>query len=62
MRDPRVDPKAGDISRNSDGKEFKVVKRDGDTVCYLTDGEYEEMEIEDWRKWAANDEVLHVAD
>lgn len=35
MRDPRVEPRAGDVLRNKHDNEFKVVARHGPNVEYL---------------------------
>lgn len=61
-RDPRIDPKAGDVVENQDGNLFKVVKRDGDIVCYLDNGsDYEEIALDEWQLYAKSDKVLHAA-
>lgn len=61
-RDPRREPKAGDVTRNQRYSEFQVLRLEGDVVCYLANGVYEETDIIFWQEYAVNDEVVHAAD
>ncbi len=65
MRDPRKDPKAGDMTTNSDvtGKNvYVVVGRCCHTVFYMANGQPEETPIEDWIRFSKDDEVLHATE
>lgn len=71
-RDPRVDPKAGDIlqkkyqgqyfesrstyARQVDEVDDGKVTYVGENVCAPT------MSLKSWRRWAKNAEVIHAAD
>ena len=66
-RDPRVDPKLGDVLRK-DGRDRTVQKcvsygpfRDVD-IHYYCDRHSCSIFLRNWRKWAKDAEVLHAAD
>lgn len=64
-RDPRVDPKKGDVLKNGATRTVKEVGRYGkhDVVfCTDTRKQWVEPYIGQWRRWAAKAEVIHVAD
>lgn len=66
-RDPRVDPKAGDVTRStidgiSFGARFTVLENDGISVRYMDGESYESIPLDEWRLWSQDDEVLYAAD
>jgi hypothetical protein len=68
VRDPRIDPQAGDITTfSAEGATsiYHVTKRDGRLVYYLqtTNGTTEQHDayIEHWIDGSQDDEVLNVA-
>lgn len=65
-RDPRVDPKAGDVLRK-DGewhgisdiyRERRVRRVNGNVIVHVSGT----CSLSTWRKWAAKAEVIHRAD
>lgn len=66
-RDPRVNPKAGDVLRR--GKETRVVERvdmgKARTKCTVVSRPYPWSgypNTDQWRRWAKDAEVIHAAD
>lgn len=59
-RDPRNDPRPGDVLRNPAGTCFHVERIEWGTVLYLQNGHSPLLEhsLNDWRRDAAHDEVV----
>lgn len=59
-RDPRLDPREGDVTKNRDGVEFYVRDACRWTVTYQEygTGELLNCDISEWRQWAEHDTVM----
>ncbi len=66
-RDPRNDPKPGDVTLSPNGAKFTIAKVEGDDVGYLDEidavlgAEPMFCTLEEWRKWSAKDEIVQLA-
>lgn len=64
-RDPRIDPAAGDVTRNVNGSMFYVRRIEDDgCVCYQEDGFGELLysDLDDWRECAADDTIISLGE
>jgi hypothetical protein len=66
-RDPRIDPKPGDIvifGPQWQLEQYKVLKNSGVDVRYqmITSGAMQLCSLNQWRRWAENAEVIHASD
>lgn len=62
-RDPRVDPKSGDVFAGADGRVREVVCIANYVVYRFQFGwKKYHLLMHSWRKWAKNAKVLHAAD
>jgi len=62
QRDPRVDPRPGDVVSN--GREQFYVTEIADGVVYYTDAppvEVQSIRLGDWRAYSKNDAIVNVA-
>jgi len=63
-RDPRLDPRPGDVTRGPEGADYIVVMREGETVhCVRVSAEGyldEVTDLETWREFSVEDDVLLV--
>lgn len=65
-RDPRVDPRPGDITRGTFGDEFECTFREGSLVCVRMREPGQAwnvsvaMPLYAWQMTAEHDEVVHV--
>ena len=61
-RDPRVDPRPGDVVRTEDGTERRVYRTDSHgTVWYSTQRGGWALEPEDWRRQHVTAEIVKVS-
>ena len=63
MRDPRVDPRPGDVVRKGQ-RERTVSKRCGSSIDYIEGKTNRERNcwITTWEEWCRKSDVLHVAE
>ncbi len=68
MRDPRVDPKPGDVvifGPQWQSERYTVISAPVDFVKYrmgIDTGHLHTCPLRDWRDWAATGEVIHRAE
>ena len=64
IHDPRVDPRPGDVVKKEEIGVILITGHDANHVVWFVTqgGSAGWMPREDWRKFAMNAEVLHVAD
>lgn len=63
-RDAKKDPRPGDATAAKTGEIFRVFANNAGTVHYWEGNDYipQTVSIEEWRKYSAEDTVLHVAE
>jgi hypothetical protein len=67
VRNPRIDPVAGDVLRKESHLDkwqvMEVVGRDRRSVKYKADGVLQSpVELKAWQQWANGAEVIHTGD